>query len=243
MVMGLGAQDFHNEVEVQRGTGRIEIRETSFKSDFSTALMFDRENRRIRLMKKTLLPEDDIAFRFVRVLDEVGIRYVVVAGYVAILFGRARRSDDVDFIVEQIDEERFVELCRKVLEHGFSLMQGDISSDDSVRRVYRNYLVEGYSIRFMYRDIIVPNIEFKMIWNIVERYALEHSLTVEVDSKFMIKISPLELQIAHKLRLGSEKDIGDAVFLYTLFRDALESIELERWCRELNVDCSVLGGV
>jgi len=28
------------------------------------------------------------------------MRYVVVAGYVAILFGRARRSDDVDFIVE-----------------------------------------------------------------------------------------------------------------------------------------------
>jgi len=63
MVRSLGVQDFHNEVEVQRGTEGIEIRATSFKSDFSTALMFDRENRRIRVMKKTLLPEDDIAFR------------------------------------------------------------------------------------------------------------------------------------------------------------------------------------
>jgi len=43
---------------------------------------------RIRLVKKTFLLEDDIAFRFVRVLDEVGVRYVVVAQYVAILFGR-----------------------------------------------------------------------------------------------------------------------------------------------------------
>jgi len=243
--MGLGAQDFHNEVEVQRGTGRIEIRATSFERDFGTALMFDRENRRIRLMKKTLLPEDDIAFRFVRVLDEVGVRYVVVAGYVAILFGRARRSDDVDFIVEQIDENRFVELCREARKHGFVLMQGDIGSEDSVRRVYRDYLAEGLSVRFMYGDIIVPNIEFKMVWSIVERYALEHSIIVkvEVDGRYTIRVSPIELQIAHKLYLGSEKDVGDAVFLYTLFRDALDSTELERWCRELNVDCSVLGGV
>lgn len=58
------------------------------------------------------------------VLDEAGVRYVVVAGYVAILFGRARRSEDVDFIVERIDEGRFVGLCRRALEHGFSLMQG-----------------------------------------------------------------------------------------------------------------------
>jgi len=63
VVRSLDAQDFHNEVEVQRDTGRIEIRATSFKSDFSTAMIFDRENHRIRLMKKTLLSEDDIAFR------------------------------------------------------------------------------------------------------------------------------------------------------------------------------------
>jgi len=98
----------------------------SFKFDFGSALVFDRGSRRIRLMKTLLpdLPEDDIAFRFAGVLDEVGIRYAVVARYVAILFGRARRSDDVDFIVERIDEGRFVELCRKALERGFTLMRG-----------------------------------------------------------------------------------------------------------------------
>jgi len=67
VVRSLGAQDFHNEVEVQKGAEGIEIRATSLKSNFSTALMFDRENRRIHLMKKTLLSEDDIAFRGVEI--------------------------------------------------------------------------------------------------------------------------------------------------------------------------------
>jgi len=173
------------------------------------------------------------------------VRYVVVAGYVAILFGRARRSDDVDFVVERIDEDGFVELCREAKKRGFTLMRGDIGSEDSVRRVYRDYLAEGLSVRFMYGDIIAPNIEFKMVWSIVERYALERSIAVEVgvDGRYTIRVSPIELQIVHKLYLGSEKDVGDAVFLYTLFRETLDGAELEEWCRELNVDCSVLRGV
>jgi len=206
-------------------------------------LRFDRANRRIQLMKNALLPEDDIAFRFVRVLDEVSVRYVVVAQYVAILLGRPGRTDDIDIIVERIDEERFIKLCRKSLEHGFSLMQGDISSEESVRRVYRSYLAEGLGVRFMYRDIVVPNIELRLARSTIDRYVLENSIAVEVNGKYVIRISPLELQIAYKLRLGSEKDIGDAAFLYTLFREALDRTELEKWCRELNVDCSILRGV
>lgn len=239
----MSGQGFYGEVSAWRGGGGVEVRVRSSKFDFGNALVFDRGSRRIRLMKKALLPEDDIAFRFAGVLDEIGVRYAVVAGYVAILFGRARRSDDVDFIVEWIDESRFVELCRKALERGFTLMQGDIGSEDSVRGVYRRYLAEGFSIRFMYRDVVVPNIEFKMVRGSVERYALEHSLVVEVDNAFMIRIPPLEQQIAYKLYLRSEKDVGDAVFLYTLFKDALDGAELERWCRELGGDCSILGGV
>jgi len=205
-------------------------------------LRFDRASRRVRLVKRVFLPEDDMAFRFARVLDEAGVRYAVVAQYIAILFGRPGGTDDIDFIVEQIDEERFAELCRKALEHGFSLMQGDISSEESVRRVYRSYLAEGLSIRFMYRDVVVPNVELRMVRSSIDRYVLEHSIAVEVNGKYVVKISPLEPQIAYKLYLGSEKDIEDATFLYTLFREALNRAELEKWCRELNVDCSILRG-
>ncbi len=36
--------------------------------------------------------------------------------YIVILFGRARRSDDVDFILEDSGEDRFVKLCTRARE-------------------------------------------------------------------------------------------------------------------------------
>jgi len=239
-VLVLTAQDLSDDASVRIGSERMDVVIQKFRLSLGNAVVFDGRNRRIRLAKKKLLPEDDIAFRFARVLDEVGVRYVAVAQYVAILLGRPGRTDDIDIIVERIDEERFIKLCRRAFEHGFTLMQGDISSEESMRRVYRDYLAEGLGVRFMYRDIVVPNIELRAVRSTIDRYALEHSIAVELNGKFVIRISPLELQIAYKLYLGSERDVGDAVFLYTLFRDALDSAELERWCRELNVNCDIL---
>jgi len=60
------------------------------------SLVYDREGRVILLVRRRLLPEDIVAFRFAKVLEESGVSYVVVAGYTAILFGRGRRSDDID---------------------------------------------------------------------------------------------------------------------------------------------------
>lgn len=240
---GLRKQNFNDRVKNQRDAEGAGMPAPGFSLDADTTLVFNRDSRRISLSKKTLLPEDELAFRFAKILDEAGIRYVVVAGYVAILFGRARRSEDIDFMVEWINEDGFVELCKIASRQGFSLIQGDIRSEDSARRVYRSRLAEGFSVRFMYEDIIVPNIEFRMVGSSVDRYALEHSLTVEVSNRFIIKVSPLEQQIAYKLYLGSEKDVGDAVFLYTLFRDVIDHGELEKWCRELGADCSILEGV
>jgi len=59
----------------------------------------------------------------------------------------------------------------------------------------------------------------------------------------LLRYPPPELQIVYKLYLGSDKDVGDAVFLYTLSKDDIDVNELERWCRELKVNCGVLEGV
>ncbi len=208
----------------------------------SDAIVFNRSSRTIYVAKPQLTPEDTVAFKFANVLEKSGIDYTVVAGYVAILFGRARRSDDIDFILEMIDESRFVELCRKAHRGGFSLMQGDIGSENSVRSVYRSYLAQGYSVRFMYGDVILPNIEVKLAGIDIYRYAIANSIRVVVNGERALKISPLELQIAYKLYLDSDKDVGDAIFLYTLFREVLSKEDLYRWCGELRIDCGVLEG-
>ena len=223
------AQEFYEDAEANL---------SNVTSDGS--LVYDRSRRLIRFTKGVLVSEDTIALRFAVVLEESGVGYVVVAGYVAILFGRGRRSDDIDFIVEDVGESGFVELCKRAREAGFALMQGDIWSEDSVKALYRRYLAEGHGVRFMYRDMVLPNIEVKLARTSVHRYALTHAVKVVVNDRFTIRVSPIELQIAYKLYLGSEKDVGDAVFLYTLFRDYIDRGELEKWCTELRVDCEVL---
>jgi hypothetical protein len=86
-------------------------------------------------------------------------------------------------------------------------MQGIISSEESVRKVYREYLSRGRSIRFIYRDIILPNIEFKLASNPLRSYSIENSYTVMIN-KDRIRIAPLELQIAYKLLLPLDPSIA-----------------------------------
>ncbi len=50
------------------------------------------------------------------------------------------------------------------------------------------------------------------------------------------------MQIAYKLYLGTDKDVGDAIFLYNIFRDAINHGELLEWCNKLRADCSLLRG-
>jgi hypothetical protein len=177
---------------------------------------------------------------FAETLNELGVRYSVIAGYVAILFGRARRSDDIDFITYPLAEDEFLKFCLLLRDRGFKLVQGDIGSESSIRKVYEGYLERGFSIRFTYGDLILPNIWFKTARSPLQYYGIDNSLTVIVNKKHLIKIAPLELQIAYKLYLGSEKDLGDAVFLYTLFRQALNHQELHKWLSTLGVDISML---
>lgn len=50
-----------------------------------------------------------------------------------------------------------------------------------------------------------------------------------------ILISPLEMQIAYKLYLGSEKDIEDAVHVYQIFKGKLDAKLLNDLMQKLNV--------
>lgn len=203
-------------------------------------ILFDTRGRIIYLMKDVLVPEDILATRFSKVLDDHGLDYAVVAGYVAILFGRARRSDDVDFLIMPLTEKEFVDICKEAADEGFNLIQGDIQSEKSIRRVFRDYLSQGYGVRLMYDDQILPNIKLKVATTTTQKYAIANAYKVIINNMYSTRVSPLELQIAYKLYLGSDKDVSDAVFLYTLFEKVLDHGELSRWCSAFSVNCRIL---
>ncbi len=128
-------------------------------------------------------------------------------------------------------------LTKALASNRYVLMQGEISEPCSLADVYRGYLAEGFSIRFMHDDVIIPNIEFKLARNALQQYSIEHAYRVVINDARTVRIAPLELQIAYKVYLGSDKDLSDAIFIYELFKPIIRIEEMTKWCKELGVGC------
>ena len=180
------------------------------------------------VFEKKLNALDHLTLDFAAVLERLKIKYVVVSGYVSILFGRSRSSEDVDLIMEKVPPERFQELWEALSERFVCINAGDSNE------AYKDYLTTGHAVRFSKPGVLVPNIELKFPKIPPEFEALRERKEVLVNKKRLF-VSPLELQIAFKLYLGSEKDIEDAKHLYRLFKGKLDRRLLDDHNQKLNI--------
>lgn len=154
-------------------------------------------------------------------------KYVLVSGYISIVFGRSRATEDVDLLVPKMDFSRFSAMFKDFLKNGYECIN-------------TSYLEEAFdmlkehAIRFCKKGSPLPNIEFKSITNDIQKHALENRINLKLKEKELF-ISPLELQIAYKMSLiakgeiseiSSDKDFEDAKHLYDLFEDKINKDEL-----------------
>lgn len=204
----------------------------------TNTIEYDETRRIIKVRKEKLTMEDTIALAFSRILEKENVRYAIVAGYVALLFGRSRRSDDVDFIIENISLGKFASLCEKLFKAGFKFLHSNEKTLETVRMAYHS-LEKGDRIRFTFGEYPIPNVEMKFATTRLDKISIEESMMIHVNED-VLRISPLELQIAYKLYLGSEKDVEDARFLYKLFKNILDGEKLSKWCRLLDVNLKCL---
>ncbi|CDK39379.1 hypothetical protein [Halorubrum sp. AJ67] len=188
----------------------------------------------IELRDETLYVErepnqlDELAIAFSRILDQVGIKHVYIAGYVSILAGRARSTEDVDVLIEPIDNTTADKLATTLSTEGY---WGPAMPLTSMYEMLEN----EDPIWVAPTDQITPHIEVKTVTDEFDQASLSHALSAQIDGQ-SIPIGPLELQIAYKLSLGAQKDIEDAVHLYTLFEETLSAPQLETWVSRLDVE-------
>ena len=188
----------------------------------------------IELRNGTLVVErepnqlDELAIRFSEILDQFDIKHVYIAGYVSILAGRARSTEDVDVLIERIDEEAAVKLAETLDEKGYWGPAMPLTS------MYE-MLDTGDNIWVAPEDQITPHLEVKFARDEFDRASLQNAITARIGDE-AISIGPLELQIAYKLHLNAQKDIEDAVHLYTLFEESLGVPRLEEWVTRLDVE-------
>jgi len=180
----------------------------------------------IILRNKSLSDVDKFVLEFVDIIKN-HFRYVIVSGYVAILFGRSRGTEDIDILIEKITKSEFSKFVSEI-ENRY-----DFLNPEDREGLYE-MLSENLGIRISKKNEIIPNIEFKIIKNEVEKYVLDNRLKVELDDN-LLYISPIEIQLAYKLYLGSEKDIMDAVYLYELFENNIQRDEIEYWAKYFKV--------
>lgn len=165
---------------------------------------------------KILNSLDKAVIKFSKTLEK-HVNYVIVSGYIAILFGRSRNTEDVDFILEKMDSQKFMEFFDEVTSQGFYFLESSKRGD------LFEQLSEGLGIRAAENGRIFPNMELKFPKKRTDFEALSKKIKVLL-GKDHIFTSSIEMQIAYKEKvLGSEKDIEDAYHLRLVFGKHLKA--------------------
>ena len=162
------------------------------------------------------------------ILDDVGIEYSVVSGYVAVLFGRARATEDIDVITERFDDGTADDLAERLQEAGY---WGSAMPLEDVH----DTLAEELPVRVAEDGHRVPNVELKFASDEHDRISLDDVIHVRLGGE-TIRIGSLEFQIAYKLDMGARKDYEDALYLHEVAGPSLNRTALERYATKLGVE-------
>lgn len=171
---------------------------------------------------------DQLGIDITDILSQAGVNHTVVSGYVAVLLGRSRATEDIDIITEPFSETTADTLASEFEAAGYwgSAMPLDqlyeTLSDDLIFRIAE----DGHR---------VPNVELKFASDEYDRASLEDTVTVKLND-VAIPVGNLELQIAYKLWMGSQRDFEDAFYLYRLTEPMLNMADLQRYADHLGVE-------
>jgi len=173
---------------------------------------------------------DKLVLKFVKILDNAKIDYVIISGYIAILFGRSRNTEDVDLFIEEMPLGKFKAFWELLDKEGFECI-----NESSPEKGHNDYLKEKLALRFAIKGTFEPNFELKFPKSKYNDYSLKNKVEVLLNNEKLMT-SEIELQIAFKLKLGGDKDFEDARHLYKVFKEHLNQNLLVKQIAELNVE-------
>ena len=78
---------------------------------------YNKDKREIRSDRK-LNDLDKFVLEFIKILEKHS-KYVIVSGYVSILLGRSRSTEDVDLLIPNMRFDDFKEIFEDLLSNGF----------------------------------------------------------------------------------------------------------------------------
>lgn len=173
---------------------------------------------------------DKLTIKFKTYLDKYNIKYVLVSGYIAILFGRSRNSEDIDIIIEKLDFDKFKKLFEELTTEFYCI------NTDNVKEAYEEYITQKLSLRFSVKGVYIPNVEIKFPFTQLDYVALNERKEIVINDNIILFTALIELQIPFKIFLGSEKDIEDAQHLFYIFKGNIDENLMHEFARKLKIE-------
>ena len=192
--------------------------------------MIEFRNGHIVLKNKVMNVLDKFACEIFPIIERF-FNYVIAGGYVAVLFGRSRTTEDIDTLIHPNDVSIDVirEFYRELRENGFWCFnaQSYVSGFE--------YLRNNLALRIARVGRVIPNVELKCAKDRIDFETLRNRLTLHI-GPCRLYICPLEMCIAYKFYLGSQKDIEDAVHIFCVFRENIRPNMLKKYLLMLGMD-------
>lgn len=156
------------------------------------------------------------------------IECVIVSGYVSILLGRARVSEDIDCLIEPQEPENIIKAHDALVAAGFYCL----NTEDIKEMI--SMLNDGLAVRYAKMDTVIPNMEMKFARKPIEQAAINDAIVVNLGNR-SLRISPLELQIVVKEEyLKSPKDMEDALHLREIAKSHINPEKMQYYRRLLH---------
>lgn len=182
---------------------------------------YNADKKEIKLDRK-LSKLDELVVKFVSIVEK-HTNYVIMSGYVSILLGRSRATEDVDLFVREMSFEKFSELYTDLKQNSFWCLNAEAPEN------IFSFLKDGLAVRFSIKNRPIPNFEMKFPKRELDKETFNDFITVKLLDD-TIKISSLERQIAFKrYYLKSDKDIEDALHIEEVFKDKLDYSKINKF--------------
>ncbi|MEK6813040.1 MAG: hypothetical protein AABX86_02925 [Nanoarchaeota archaeon] len=182
---------------------------------------YDPQKKEI-FLDRSLNTLDEFVLKFITILARY-VPYTIISGYVSIILGRARATEDIDLLIPKITFDLFKPLYEDLQQQGFWCLNAE-----DVQEVF-SYFRDGYSVRFALRDTTIPNFEVKFPRTLGEKESFQDTIKIHLSQNDIVLCS-LESHVAFKKYfLQSEKDIEDAAYVEELFKNQLDEHKINKY--------------